>query len=369
MKKNLLFAIATVAVVFAGCNPPSPENTNSIKVKHAAREIAIGDEIKVDVIVNPADAKLTYSSSDPEVASVTSFGIINGHAEGSATIVVEAEGIGKDSMTIYVLDASEMFALGGMEIWNWDQTVTYREDSLVLTLIATGEKYNVHCKACPAMFFVWDNNQTFNGQRLAGVGYWSAVTEVPIHFIDDNNFLDGKYNGYPIGYDYLIISKDATKDSLNMVQPGRILDVNKWADFLDENDTTLSLSDCVAGPEFTYINWADYDNIHYSYQAFLGEGILATDDSLGIQYRINVGWLHRIGYYGLDAKIVGDNVEIVRPAKEAIETVYYEKWDVEDSEDSREAAYKFFETIAGPRMKVCPELNKEFKVDNRLYKK
>ena len=108
MKKYLLFAIATVAVVFAGCNPPSTENTNSIKVKHAAREIAIGDEIKVDVIVNPADAKLTYSSSDPEVASVTSFGIINGHAEGSATIVVEAEGIGKAALELDALHIAQL---------------------------------------------------------------------------------------------------------------------------------------------------------------------------------------------------------------------------------------------------------------------
>ncbi|MBR2167900.1 MAG: Ig-like domain-containing protein [Paludibacteraceae bacterium] len=374
MKKYLFFAmVASATLAFTSCGTTEPEKKESVKMRYSAREIAVDDEIKAEVIVNPSDAKLTYYSSDTEVASVTSFGLITGKSEGVATIYVEAENIGTDSMTVYVLDASQLFKVGGMELWNWDLTEVYREDSLILTLIATGEKYTVHCKACPAMFFIWDSNQTFNGKNLAGKGYWCAVEEVPIHFVDDDKFMDGKYNGAPITYDYLIISEKATKDSLNMVKPGRILDVNKWADLLDDVDTTLTLNDCVAGPQFTYIDWADHDNTYYSYRAFLGEGLLYNDDQLGLQYRLNVGWLHRIGYYGLEAYIVeeGDKqqIEIARPAKEAIENVYYEQWDVEEQEVNKEEAYKFFETIAGPRMKVCPELNKEFKVKDRLYKK
>lgn len=361
MKKNLLFAIATVAVVFAGCNPPSPENTNSIKVKHAAREIAIGDEIKVDVIVNPADAKLTYTSSNPEVASVTSFGIINGLEEGNTTIVVEAEGIGKDSMIVYVSEASALFTLGGFTLWDLDVTTT-TSDIRDSVLLSDGTK--PVCKLCPGEWHIWDNNLSFDKAtgRISGAGYVIILENVPTYIIDDDNYEGGQYNGYYIGTSTLEISEKATGDSAYMIKPGRIIDATKWADLLDGVDSTLTLADCIYDQAMHYIDYTNQKS--YSYQAFVGEGII-KGNSEAVQYKQTIDWLG--GIYGLayDEEIDPETGEVTdyiirRPVETLIQSIYYENW-----EDEEQAEVRVIKRYVAPLKDI--QVNRNVKTTDRLF--
>ena len=360
MKKIFGFvAVAAAAVVTLTSCPgpkPQPDQDGSIKVKYPAREIAIGDEIKVDVTVTPAGTKLKYTSSDPSVASVTTFGIINGLEAGATTIVVEAEGINKkDSMTVYVREASQLFKLGGFTLWKLDKTTTLsdRRDSV---LLSDGTK--PVCKICPAEWHVWDNNLSFDSKKgtISGAGYVIILENVPTFVIEDDNYEGGKYNGYYIGTGSIKISSTATNDSVYMIKPGKILDATKWADYLEGVDTTLKISECIYDQAMHYI---DYTNQKaYYYQAFVGEGIIKGDDA-AVQYKQTIDW--STGVYGLEFNEA--DTAFARPAKIALESIYYESWEDEEEEEAPAVIKRF----VAPRNDF--KISKDVKTLDRFYMK
>ncbi len=340
MKKYLYFAtVAIAALAMTGCQGQGgsePSSKGSIKMKYPAREIAIGDEIKVEVDVTPANTKVTYTSSDPAVASVTSFGLINGLEEGNTVIYAEAEGIGKDSMILGVRQASDLFELGGFTLWSLDKTTT------------TGDfRDSVHfsdgtaaiCKLCPGEWHVWDKNLSFDNAKgsMSGAGYVMILSNVPTYIIDDNNYEGGKYNGYYVGTSRLRIQENATGDSAYMVKPGHFIDIQKWADLLDGVDTTLTLDDCIYDQAMHYIDY-NAQKI-YQYQAFVGEGLIRGDEE-SVMYKQNITWLQ--GLYGLaydeekDPETGETKYTIRRPAEAMTMDVYYENWEEEEEESGDE---------------------------------
>lgn len=343
MKKYLYFAtVAIAALVMTGCKGgENPGSQTSIKMKYSAREIAIGDEIKVEVSVNPSTAKVTYYSSDPAVASVTSFGLINGLEEGATMIYAEAEGIGKDSMTLYVRLASELFELGGFTLWDLDKTTTTGNfrDSVYFS-----DGTSAICKVCPGEWHVWDKNLSFDNAtgRISGAGYVIILSDVPTYVIDDDNYEGGKYNGYYVGTSNLRISETATGDSAYMVKPGHFIDINKWADFLD-GDTTINISDCMYDQAMHYIDYSAQDG--YQYQAFVGEGIIYGDEQ-EVMYKQHITWLD--GIYGLaydeeiDPETQKTKYTIRRPAEALTMDIYYEKWEDPAEDEGEEVAIKRF---------------------------
>ena len=363
MKKYFYFAtVAIAALAITGCKGnDEPEKKNSVEMKYHAREIAIGDEVKADVIVNPADAKLIFTSSDPDVASVTSFGIISGVAEGAAMIYVEAENIGKDSMLVYVREASELFALGGFTLWDLDVTTTtgnYRDT----VHFANGEA--AVCKLCPGEWHIWDNNLSFDSQKgtISGAGYVIILSDVPTYVIDDNNYQGGKYNGYYVGTWSLRVSENATADSAYMVKPGRIIDADKWADYIEGVDTTLKMADCIYDQAMHYLDYNEQQG--YYYQAFVGEGIVYGDEA-EVMYKQNIIWLG--GIYGLvydEEEVEGEKeYTIRRPAEVVTEEVYYELWEEDEADEEAEApAVKRF---VAPRNDF--KVNKDLKTLDRFY--
>ncbi len=337
MKKNLFILVASIAaIVLTGCkggDNPEPSQ-NSIKLAYSAREIAIGDEIMADYTVTPADAKVTFTSSDPEVASVTSFGRINGLQAGATQIVVEAEGVGKDSMVIYVCEASELFTLGGFTLWDLDDASTTSDfrDSVEFS---DGTK--AVCKLCPGEWHVWDSNLSYDDAKgsISGAGYVIILENVPTYIIDDNNYEGGKYNGYYVGSRSLVISEDATGDSAYMVKPGAIIDANLWADLLDGiADSTAQISDAINDQAMHYIDYTNQEM--YSWQAFVGEGIIKGNHA-EVQYKQTIDWLggiYGLAYDTIQNELGEDSIAIRRPVEIIKESIYYELW--EDAEESEE---------------------------------
>lgn len=367
MKKLFSFvAIAALAAVaLTGCKTTpgeDPQTEGSIKVKYAAREIAIGDEIKVDVIVTPENAKLTYTSSDPAVASVTSFGVLTGVAEGAASIVVEAEGIGKDSMVVYVREASALFTLGGFTLWSLDKTTTTSDfrDSVELS---DGTK--PVCKLCPGEWHIWDNNLSFDDAagRISGAGYVIILENVPTYVIDDDNYEGGKYNGYYIGTRSLKITETATGDSAYKIKPGHFIDVTKWADLLDGVDTTLTTADCLYDQAMHYIDYTNQKS--YSYQAFVGEGIIYGNSS-EVMYKQTIDWLG--GIYGLaydeeeDPETGETKYTIRRPVETLIESIYYENWEEDEPEEDEVRVIKRFVAPAKDM-----QISRDIKTTDRFF--
>ena len=362
MKKYLYFAtVAIAALALNSCGEQPQQKT--VAMKYHAREIAIGDEIKAEVIA-PADAKLIFTSSAPTVASVTSFGIINGLAKGSTIIYVEAEGLGKDSMLLNVCEASELFTLGGFTLWDLDETKTTGNfrDSVELS---DGTK--PVCKLCPGEWHVWDNNLSYDGStgRISGAGYVIILENVPTYVIDDDNYFDGKYNGYYIGTRTLRITETATGDSAYRVKPGKFIDAAKWADYVDGKDTTLTLADCIYDQAMHYIDYVNQEG--YYYQAFVGEGIIYGGEAAAM-YKQNIKWLG--GIYGLaydesvDPETGKPTYEIRRPV-EVLETeVYYELWE-EDDEDEDEADAPAIKRFVAPVNNF--QVSKNVKTTDRFY--
>jgi len=79
----------------------------SVELSETVANLAIGDSMTLSATVNPSNASnktVTYSSSDPNVASVNQYGEITGVSAGTATITVTPNGGGSSStcmITVY----------------------------------------------------------------------------------------------------------------------------------------------------------------------------------------------------------------------------------------------------------------------------
>ncbi|MDE6228381.1 MAG: Ig-like domain-containing protein [Muribaculaceae bacterium] len=96
-------------------------------------EAAIGEEFDSPVLKNvPAGIKITYSSSDHEVADVNGYGtVIIGNTVGTTTITAssEATGIYKSHAVSYVLNVKKFEQkANGLAFENKEVTTTYRSD-------------------------------------------------------------------------------------------------------------------------------------------------------------------------------------------------------------------------------------------------
>ena len=101
MKVTLLklFAALLVLCSLFSCSPKEPAEivVESIKLSASSLELTVGDQKSLNATVSPSNAtnkKITWASSRPNVASVTSDGIVEGISAGSAVITAtSANGI------------------------------------------------------------------------------------------------------------------------------------------------------------------------------------------------------------------------------------------------------------------------------------
>lgn len=97
-------------VLFTSCGPdankPTP-NVNSITLQQTAATLQPGEKLELIATVSPADAKVTFSSSNPAVATVCEKGVVKAIAPGTATITAQA-GDKKATCTITVVEGKNV---------------------------------------------------------------------------------------------------------------------------------------------------------------------------------------------------------------------------------------------------------------------
>ena len=97
-------------VLFTSCGPdankPTP-NVNSITLQTTAATLQPGEKLELIATVSPADAKVTFSSSNTAVATVCEKGVVKAIAPGTATITAQA-GDKKATCTITVVEGKNV---------------------------------------------------------------------------------------------------------------------------------------------------------------------------------------------------------------------------------------------------------------------
>lgn len=115
MKKLWIFLITMPVFLFLGCpgpsSSPTPQGTavTGVNLNHSELELGIGGTSQLSAAVTPADAddtSVSWSSSNPDAATVSEEGLVTGKASGSATITVEtSDGGFRASCSVEVFNA------------------------------------------------------------------------------------------------------------------------------------------------------------------------------------------------------------------------------------------------------------------------
>ena len=98
MRKHFLFHLLTVVVtlLLAGCSEKEKEIlVESIALSQPSAEMELGETLTLKATVSPSNASydgITWTSTNPKVASVTTSGLVTALSEGNTTITVMAGG-------------------------------------------------------------------------------------------------------------------------------------------------------------------------------------------------------------------------------------------------------------------------------------
>ena len=98
-----LISLALLTSCGPDANKPTPEVT-SITLQKNTATLYTGDKLELIATVSPADAKVTFSSSNTAVATVCEKGVVKAIAPGTATITAQA-GDKKATCTVTVVPA------------------------------------------------------------------------------------------------------------------------------------------------------------------------------------------------------------------------------------------------------------------------
>ena len=373
MKKYLFAAlVAVAAIALVGCKkddgPSGGQTTGNEKIVLSAHtlELAIGGEEKLRAALDPAkeNVSITWTSSDPAVATVSGTGLVTGVAAGEVNVIASAEGYKADTCVVTVVSAADAFAWGGVFVSKDTQYEILNDKDTALVTLQGGLK--VHCITISGGGFMWDNNIYLDNTSetgLNGTGY-IAFLEVPVYLIVDSidtnganyyyvgagsvEFVDAaKYNPYDTTYAYCAAA-------------GALGDPAKQYAYWTADDPT-GLEPGIVGTEIWYMDASTFRG--YPAIGLVDSKSIVAGNTSEAYYNMNISWFEEESSMGL--KVV-QNAEGKYQIKEpvewaATETQYYEKLP-EQTAPRRE--------IMAPNPKM-ENLMTKFKGmrNDRLYKK
>ena len=158
-----------------------PRNPGKVQIEKSGGAVYVGDVVLLSAVVTPADAdpKITWSSSNKKVATVSQSGEVTAHAKGTAKITAKGVNGKKASTTIKVkimppapLNANDMKFL----IWDTWYTFPITEAQVpeLFTVtrtytgnfIATDDVFNYEVKrGSSVLTFMFDNYKWTGGPR------------------------------------------------------------------------------------------------------------------------------------------------------------------------------------------------------------
>ncbi len=333
MKKNLFFAFfAFIALALVSCEQPTPEpevpenptpgdsvvvpgDTTAVKyvlsISQETLTMGLMEDTKLTATVTPSvKADFVWTSSQPEIVSVTSKGIVQAVGLGTATITVTlkdipAEQVAPATCVITVTNDAifDNFALGGYGLWELGEPI---EGTDTILTISVGD---VKCQLCPSLYIVWDNELIYSDQSgFSGAGFLIEVEALTYVIVE------GDYAGYYIGNGALYVDSVVYEEpyASYVGEPGKLVDLNAYGDawnkFLtltnsspeDEINAALDLYDnSQVGTQLFRVDFSTEEQ-SYNYGNVTSATIIEGEGEL--YYDMNIEWYDAVNVdrlYGL----------------------------------------------------------------------
>ena len=289
-----------------------------------------GASQRLAAVVTPADCpySVVWESSNPEIATVNSTGVVEAVGLGTATITATInipEGdatVGSVTPATCVVTvtndaALNTFEIGGYALFDLGNPIAGTDTLIELSI---GE---VTCQLASAFYYVWDKGIELVGSSLTGAGFLLPV-ETYTYVIADS--LNSQYNGYFVsGFDIIVDTIASYEEALAYSSQygvyaapyGQLLDVNMYGDAWDgmfnaTEETTdeewAIISDnyygSQTGIQFSYVDFNTgsqsyyYGNVSYLY--------LTKDRETGeLCYNLKLEWYDHVNpnrWFGLLAE-------------------------------------------------------------------
>ena len=228
MKKSLFFAFfACAALAFVGCEPTPEPIQWAIALDPAEVTLENGQTVKLTAVVTPADQQapaITWTSDNPEVATVNASGIVEAVGFGTATITatLAVEGVQPATCAVNVTNDAALnnFALGGYGLFGTPSMIAGTDTVLELSDGA------YDCQLGYISLYAWDKDVVFvNGSGFSGSGLFLMV-DMPVWWITS-----GPYEGYYVGNSNGFYVDTLVNDiDPYVAEAGQLLDLQMYGD-------------------------------------------------------------------------------------------------------------------------------------------
>lgn len=367
MKKFFIMAIAAItATAFVSCERPGNGNTTTgtITLDQSIMEITVDGQGKLRAALDPVaqNVTVTYTSENPEIATVTNAGIVTGVAVGTVNIIASATDYQADTCVVNVIEASDAFAWGGLFITRDEAYEILNDQDTVQVTLTTGEVVN--CILVSGSGFLWDSNIFLDNASetgLSGEGYIAFLDRVPVlQIVDDLNDGNGPNYWYVGAQSIEFISQDiysANDTAFAYCAPtGKLVDAAaQLAWVLDE---TGELESGVKGTELWYIDASSFRG--YPTVGLVGEGYIVGNQNELKKYKSQVGWFTEKNAYGLKVVETAEGYVPAEPAAWA--AMEYQEY-IKTSENTGVMRYE----LQAPNTKMEKAI-KQFKAQRDLEK-
>lgn len=366
MKKFFIMAIAAITgITFAGCERPGQGNNGNGKITldQSTMEIPVEGQGKLRAALDPASntVTVTFTSENPEIATVTNAGIVTGVAAGTVNIIASAEGYQADTCVVNVIEASDAFAWGGMFVSrNQGYEILNDKDTVKVTLL---DGTQVNCILVAGSGFVWDNNIFLDNASetgLSGEGYMAFLDMVPVLQIIDSIDGNGANFYYVAASAIAFVQEELFNPNDTTYQycapAGRLGDPAAqlaWA-----MDETGELESGVKGTELWYLDASSFRG--YPTVGLVGEGVIKGDQN-EVFYKTQIGWFTEKNAYGLKVVETAEGYVPAEPAAWA--PIQYQEYVKSKGEASNAKRYE----IQAPNTQIEKAI-KQFKAKRDMEK-
>lgn len=275
MKKYFILAIGFVAAFMTGCVDPGQKPTESAKITLSEHDLLLGvdETARLSATITPANnsLQLKWASSDASVATVSVSGIVTAVGEGTANIIVSAEGAIGDTCVVTVSNVAiyNNFNIVDYGLFGEFTPIAGTDTTLDLSI------GTVDVQLASITLLAWDGNLLYSS-GWSGAGF-CIQAPVTFYIITDDHG-DGSYNGYYIGAGGFYIHDLVAPRQANG-QAGNV-NIDDYAAFLksyipattSEEVSWDLLETAFTGTQILYVNYSDPENPRWSdsYGQFYG---------------------------------------------------------------------------------------------------
>lgn len=213
------------SITFVRNNPPQQEQLTSLSIDPASLTMTLGESVRLNAVYVPKEAKVTlkWSSSDEEVATVSSNGTITALNNGEATILLEAGGK-KATCEIKVITWEETINFTDCYLYD------YKIDStnLVYTTYIDDKFGNLKVTFADLKFilfsegFGYQNDGKLGGTKKGAMAEWN--TKIMVAAVADNkdNAAFVEYMGTNKLVTWTLKAYYVNKDTVHQTIPGAV---------------------------------------------------------------------------------------------------------------------------------------------------